>query len=708
VFGARVNQPSELLEIGGRDSAEPAKKHNWEVTFRRDDMGKIRTSAAGLFALLTIAFASACSNSAPPISVSFSPASAQTDQGMSVSIMATIKNDTSGQGVSFTLSGPGSLGVASGTSVTYMAPAPSNNSSVQMATITATSVADGTKSASFQVSVNPLPFINFQSFPSGNAGASYSQPVTESGGTMPFTWSIVYGALPGGLNIGGGTGTIGGNPTNAGTWYFEVQLTDAVGAISQQPFLSISVNSTMAAGNPVPFVNQPLVPDTASPGGPGFTLTLNGTGFLRSSTVNFNGAALATTYVNGDQLTAVVPAADIATAATASLTVVNPNPGGGSSNVIFFPVATPEASVSFSNAPGSPITLIYAPISVAVGDFTGNGKQDLGVAQSGDRVYILLGNGDGSFVEAPGSPMVMQQPPWDTLPSPYPDFIVSGDFNNSGMLGLAVADSQDANVTILNGNGDGTFTPSNAFVYTAGEPVATLTVADFIGNGNLDLAVTNAFNGLGLNILLGYGDGSFNQAPIPGEGYVQTATATVAGDFNGDGKLDLAATGSGGGVTILLGNGDGTFTLANNSNFATGAGPVAIVAGDFNDDGKIDLAVANFGDNTVTLLLGNGDGTFTAAPGSPIAVGNSPEAIAMGDLNGDGKLDLAVANYGDNTVTILMGNGDGTFTPASGSPYAVGDGPFSVAVGDFNGSGRLGLAVASLTGNTVSILVQQP
>jgi hypothetical protein len=110
-----------------------------------------------------------------------------------------------------------------------------------------------------------------------------------------------------------------------------------------------------------------------------------------------------------------------------------------------------------------------------------------------------------------------------------------------------------------------------------------------------------------------------------------------------------------------------------------------VAEGDFNGDGKLDLAIVNAASNTVTVLLGNGTGGFTAAPGSPFPVGTGPQFVVVGDFNEDGKPDLAIANSFGNNVTVLLGNGAGGFTAAPGSPFPAGAVPSSLAVGDFNG-----------------------
>jgi hypothetical protein len=443
----------------------------------------------------------------------------------------------------------------------------------------------------------------------------------------------------------------------------------------------------LAQNNPVPLINQPLVPDAVAPGGPAFTLTVNGTGFVAGSVVNWNGSARTTTFANGLQVTAAISAADIAAAGTASITVVNPAPGG-TSNVVFLPVTNPTTSVTMSLA-SSPATG-NEPISAAVGDFNGDGKLDLAVANfasgGGNTVSVLLGDGTGNFTLA-SSPA--------TGAGPYS--VAVGDFNGDGKLDLAVANQNSSTVSILLGDGTGNFTLASS-PETGGDPVS-VAVGDFNGDGNLDLAVANLVNTV--SILLGDGTGNFTLASSPATGSGPVSVAV--GDFNGDGKLDLAVANAGSNtVSILLGDGTGNFSLI--SSPATGVTPFSVAVGNFNGDGKLDLVVANQNSNTVSILLGDGTGNFSliSSPGT----GRLPSSVAVGDFNGDGKLDLAVANFYGNSVSILLGDGTGNFTLAS-SP-ATGTGPYSVAVGDFNGDGRLDLAVANYGGSTVSILVQAP
>jgi FG-GAP-like repeat/IPT/TIG domain len=563
---------------------------------------------------LLAAILGGCGNAkmaANPVSVTLDPSTTQIiQQGQNLKISATVGNDSSGKGVSWSLNGSGSLASQTATSVTYHAPGSLSN--LEKAMVTAMSLADPTQSKSLQITVRPL-----------------------------------------------------------------------------------------AAA--VPFINLPLVPPSASPGGPGFVMTVNGTGFASGATVEFNGNALTTTFVSDHQLTAVVPTGDIATAGTASIVVANSGTAHLTSNVVFFPVATPEASVTFSNAAGSPISLGINPVVVAVADFNGDGKQDLAVTHQFNQgsIDMLLGNGDGTFTPAPGSPIPIGK---------AAGYILVGDFNGDGKPDLAVTEetinpAAIAIIEVFLGNGDGTFVRAPSPTSFVNDLNPVIAVGDFNGDGKLDLAVGHHFSN-SLSILLGNGDGTFAQpfdTPVPADASGGSAIAT--GDFNGDGILDLAmTTGRDNATTILLGNGDGTFAPAPGSPITVGNFPGFLVAADLNGDGKLDLAVPNFISGNVTILLGNGDGTFTEAMGSPIQVGNEPVNMAVGGFNADGKVDLVVQGQSSaDSIVILLGNGDGTFTrpPPTTVPQA---GP--VAAADFNGDGRLDLAVVDNYDKQLFILLQ--
>ncbi|PYV68200.1 MAG: hypothetical protein DMG96_37125 [Acidobacteria bacterium] len=352
------------------------------------------------------------------------------------------------------------------------------------------------------------------------------------------------------------------------------------------------------------------------------------------------------------------------------------------------------------------------PVSVAVEDFDHDGRLDLAVGNFctdpscvSSSISILLGNGDGTFRARHDFPAAF-----------IPDSIAVTDLNGDGREDLVIANFSDT-VSVMLGNGDGTFQPPvNYPVSTNSGPIG-IVVGDFNRDHKPDVATTNFISGL-VSVLMGNGDGTlqsqveYQTGCVGGNVGGAGAAGIASGDFNQDHAADLAIACEAGSVQVILGKGDGSFGTP--AGYYTGifGSTFSVLTGDFDGDGKADLATADPGANTVSILLGNGDGTFK--PRRAYGAGFAPQYLAAGDFNADGKEDLVTANlngfsgntltsFTGNTVDVLLNNGDGSF-PAR-RDFDTGVSPFGIAIADFNRDGKADLATANFDGDSISIFL---
>ena len=443
-------------------------------------------------------------------------------------------------------------------------------------------------------------------------------------------------------------------------------------------FLLVCSSSVTLATPPnsVP-VLDPIVPAAVYPGGAAFTLTVTGVGFVNGSTVYWNGAPRTTTFVSNSKLTASIPASDISSPNTPTITVFSPGPGGGYSNARTLDVSFSIAAPAFS--PRSVTGKVTLTSPLVGGDFDGDGHADIAVA-SGASVYVIRGNGDGTFQVPLGSagPTGANTTGIHTL-----------DINQDGKLDLIATGSKGTNTSFVNvmlGNGAGTF-PAQVESDFSGVIPPTAVLGDFNGDGNLDIAYVT---GAGVQVLLGSPNGTFQLGPTTALGpYVGRDTVAI-GDFNHDGHLDLVVTAfdpsSSVGFNfagVLLGNGDGSFQPINPvaGSGTSFVGALTAVVGDFNGDGNLDVATAlqsvgQLNQGYILISLGNGDGTFKDSQDVP-NVNQVTTPLLLADFDGDGNLDLATGGF------IYFGQSDGTFPRSQGATNV----PLMALTLDVNGDG---------------------
>jgi hypothetical protein len=658
------------------------------------------------------------------------------------SFTASVQNDVNNRGVVWSLAGSGCSGVPCGrlssptdNPVLYISP--DHVPAQATETLTATAVADNTATASVSITITGTIIINV--FPASMTIALGDTRQFQAGLLNDFanqgvSWSV--SGCPSGISCGSFSPatTLNGVLTNftaPTSLAHDVQATITATSVADPTrsgtaalLISTSAKAISVSVTPSSFSIavggvQPLdvvVNNDDSHSGVSWSLT------------GCSGSSSACGFVGGAATSAVyaapsTPALAQPTAMVTATSLADPTKSA-SMLVTILPTALDFSSHAYPSG--------VAPVAVVSADFNADGKLDFAVANRGDAstgnlggVAVLLGHADGTFASAI---------PVDAGKNPVS--IAVGDFNRDGKLDLVVADAGDRPngvVSVLLGKGDGTFQPPTA-VSVGHEPLA-IAVTDFNGDGKLDLAVSDFGNTMpgdfgGVYVLLGRGDGTFEPAVLTNAG--ENPVSLVAADFNGDGQMDLAvanqhdpSTIDHGGVSVLLGNGDGSFHPA--LFFGISVFPTSIAAGDLNGDGKPDLVLSSFSSifglssNVLNAMIGDGTGNFSShsfivQKTKRSAAGVFPLSVAIADFDGDGKADVAEIN--GKSVSILRGNGDGTFQGQllfnlgegffqGQLLFAAGTDPFALCTGDFNADGKPDLAVANLTSGDVTVLLNQ-
>ncbi|CAF5144689.1 unnamed protein product, partial [Rotaria sp. Silwood1] len=354
----------------------------------------------------------------------------------------------------------------------------------------------------------------------------------------------------------------------------------------------------------------------------------------------------------------------------------------------------PKCELNFKATAHTPINYKYGPRAVAMGDFNNDTSLDIVVANyAADNIAIYFGHGDGTVA----SPFM-----FSTGYGSAPYMIAVGDFDNDQRLDIAVANFGTNSVGVFLRFQNGSFANKTTLSTASSRPV-WIHIADINNDAILDIVTAN-YGTHSVTVFYGYGNASFSGSSTFYTGYDAFPLAVVSGDFNNDKHMDLAIANYGtNNVGIMLGASNGTF--ARQSTFSTGLNshPYSLVAGHLNEDTNLDIAVTTYGDNSVGILLGHGNGTFMSQTTYSLGAA-SPYSIGTGDFNNDNRMDLVVTNNGTNNIALLVGYGNGTF--ASAKMYSTGSSSsISIAIGDLNSDNRSDIAFINNDTGTIGIMV---
>jgi hypothetical protein len=489
--------------------------------------------------------------------------------------------------------------------------------------------------------------------------------------------------------------------TNGTTYYFKAFVKDNYGnySIGVVPTGSPTTpNKTTTLGSGTDPASVTLAPGGATTTLDAFTFQTDAaTDTITALTIFIaNASSTSKLEITNDAGTIVYGSSTNPTATSTSITLNNATLTASTTLTQYKIRITPKTQ---ANLPTATSSMLY-PVTAFVSSWTGTNTNKQGSDTSSTTVVTIDNISIPSFGIATSSVMFDTNLDFPTGIQPYT--VATGDFNKDGREDIVVTNNNittGTTMSILMNTSTSTVSFANKVDYTTGESPMAVAVGDLNNDGFVDIVVTNDASST-ISIFLNKGNGTFaNKVDYPFSGAVYSI---VIGDLNNDGKADLVATdGVNNLVSIFMNTSTTTISFATKVDYTTGSNPNSVAIGDLNNDGKMDLAVANFFSDSVSIFINNGNGTFASKV--DYTTGTTPVSVAIGDLNNDGKMDLAVVNYSSASVSTFLNNGNGTF--ATKVDYTTGNVPDSVAIDDLNNDGFMDILTASTGQNAVIIFL---